>query len=140
MANTKYNITQKVNMNGTPKTCSFQVNLEPAQVTALIALMEGGVSVTKQDDTLTDLTHEDTLVTEANGVSRISMSGKTANGDYVSKTIKPFKGYMVFKNTAGIDDIKAVFATATPFPLAPAVHPSTVSISTFDGVSAPIGG
>lgn len=132
----KYNITQKVNLNGVARTSSFQVDLDPAEVTALIALMEGGVSVTKQDDTLTDLTHQDTLVTEYNGVSRISMSANDAQGNYVSANIKPFKGSLIFKNTASIDDIKAVFATAKPFALAPSTNPSRISVLTFDEMAA----
>lgn len=133
----KYNITQKVNLNGVAKSSSFQVDLEPAEVTALLALMEGGVSVTKQDDTLTDMTGAETAVTAYNGVSRISMGATDAAGNYVSLTIKPFKGSLVFKNTASVDDIKAVFATATPFALAPTLKPSRISVLAFDEIAQP---
>ena len=131
-----YNVTQHINLNGTKKSTSFRFIGEESELTALCAQLEGGYTVTEQNDSLTNMTAADTVVTNYKRTNRISMSGKTAEGHFVSANIKPFKGSIYFKQTADSSDIEAVFANSHPFPLAPAVKPSTISIGLTEDIVA----
>ena len=132
MANKTYNVTQYVNYNGVQKKVSFSVDMAESELTAFIALLEGGVKVTEQNDTLTNLSAKDTLVTAVNSVGNIRLVATAPNGKYLSKSIKPFSGQIMFKSTAGLADIEAVLKTTSPFWEAPAEKPSNVK---FDGTS-----
>lgn len=126
MANKHYNVTQHATINGAKRSCSFQFYGEESELTAFTALLEGGFTVTERNDALSDMTHADTNVTAYGRTNRIGLSGKTAEGNYVSASIKPFKGSIIFKDTASDNDIAAVFVAAKPFPLAPTVVPTSV--------------
>lgn len=136
MAIKNYNVTQHVNLNGTKKSVSFRFAGEEAELTAFLAQLEGGYTVTEQNDTLSDITHSDTLVTAYKRTSRISMSGKTSEGHFVSANIRPFSGSIYLKQTADSSDIEAVFANSHPFPLAPTVKPSTISLGLTEDVAS----
>jgi len=136
MANKKYNVTQHINLNGTKKTVSFGFIGEVAELQAFLALIEGGYTVTEQNDTLSDITHSDTLVSEYNRSPRISMSAQTDDGSYVNANVKPYQGSIYFKNTTSVDDVKAVVATMHPWSYIPTLTPSTVSVQFLDDVAA----
>ena len=135
MANKTYNITQHVKVNGVPKASTFRFVGEESELTALAGLLEGGFTVTEQNDALSNMTGADTNVTAYKRSTRISMNGKTAEGHSVFASIRPFKGSIYFKQTASSADIEAVFAAAHPFPLAPTVKPSTVAVNFSEDVA-----
>lgn len=132
MAAKKYKINQKVNVNGQIKTCSFQVYLDEADLIALLALLEGGYEVSVVDATLSDMSGANTLQTQTNPVSSITVSGSmtdaTGNPKPIFETIKPFTGSIHFKQTATVDDIADVLKVSTPFSLAPAEKPTRISV------------
>lgn len=127
MANKHYNVTQHVTINGQKRSSSFQFYGEEAELTAFCNLLEGGYTVTERNDTLSNMQHAETNVTSYGRSNRIGMSAKTADGHFVSANIKPFKGSIIFKDTASDNDIAGVFATAKPFALAPTVTPTTIT-------------
>jgi len=134
MANKKFNVTQHINLNGAKKTVSFSLNMEEAELTAFCALLEGGYTVTEQNESLSSMAGADNVVTDYKRSGRISLSGKTAEGHYVNASIKPFTGTIYFKQTVSSQDIQTVFATAHPFPLAPTTKPSTVSSNLIEDI------
>jgi len=134
MAITKYNVTQRATINGTKKVSSFSVNMESADLGTFLGLLEGGYSVTKADDSLTDVTNEDVNVTSVNAVSKIFMNGKDANGNHLSASIRPYKGVIYLKNTTDSDALNAALSAFTPFPLAPTEKPTSIS-ATFTEVA-----
>lgn len=116
MALTQYFISQKVTVNGEKKYSSFNVELEPSDMPAFLGLLEGGYTVSKVDDTLTNLTSEDTSVSSVNAVSKITMVGKdSSTGRSLFNSIKPYKGVMWLKNTVDSDSLNAVLSSLTPF-------------------------
>lgn len=124
MANKTYNVTQKVTINGAKRSTSFSFYGEEADLTAFLALLEGGYSVTERNDTLTDLSHEDTNVTSYVRSSRITMSAKDANGEFLGASIRPYQGSIYFKDTTSSNDLKSALATIKPFKHAPTVVPA----------------
>ena len=135
-----YNVTQHINLNGVKKATSFRFVGEETELQALCSQLEGGYTVTEQNDTLSNMTAAETVVTSYKRTTRISMSGKTPEGHFVSANIKPFKGSIYFKQTTDSSDIEAVFANSHPFPLAPAVKPSTISVGLTEDIVANEGG
>lgn len=128
----KYKINQKVNLNGQIKTCSFQVYMDEANLIAFLALLVGGYEVSEVNATLSDMTAANTLQTQTNPVSNITVSGSmtdaTGNAKSIFETIKPFTGSIHFKQTATVDDIADVLKVSTPFSLAPAEKPTRISV------------
>lgn len=128
----KYKVNQKVNVNGQIKTCSFQVYMDEADLIALLALLEGGYEVSEVNATLSDMSGANTLQTQTNPVSSITVSGSmtdaTGNPKSIFETIKPFTGSIHFKQTASVDDIADVLKVSTPFSLAPAEKPTRISV------------
>ncbi len=129
MAIKTYNVTQHVNLNGVKKSTSFRFTGEQTELEGLLALLEGGYTVTEQNDTLSNTAGSENLVTSYKRSTRIGMSAKTSEGHPVYATIKPFQGSIYFKQTADSSDIEAVFANAHPFPLAPTVKPQVVTVN-----------
>lgn len=128
----KYKISQKLNVNGQIKTCSFPVYMDEADLTAFLALLEGGYEVSVVDATLSNMTAANTLQTQTNPVSSITVSGSMTdafgNLKSIFETIKPFTGSIHFKQTASVDDIADVLKVSTPFSLAPAEKPTRISV------------
>ena len=120
----KYIISQKINLNGNVKSISFQAYLDEADLVALLSLLEGGYEVKEVNESLSNMTNADTLVTVSNPVTSIGMVGK----DNQFETIKPFSGAIYFKQTATVDDIADVLKVSTPFSLAPAEKPTRISV------------
>lgn len=124
----KYIVSQRINLNGNVKSISFQAYLDEADLTALLALLEGGYEVKEVNETLSNMVGADTLVTVSNPVTSIGMVGK----DNQFETIKPFSGAIHFKQTATVDDIADVLRNATPFKLLPTEKPSRVSVKRYE--------
>ncbi len=128
----KYKVNQKVNVNGQIKTCSFSVYIDEADLLAFLSLLEGGYEVSVVDSTLTVMADANTLKTQTNPVSSITLSGSmidaTGNPKSIFETIKPFTGSIHFKQTASVDDIADVLKVSTPFSLAPAEKPTRISV------------
>lgn len=120
----KYIITQKLNLNGKSTSASITVNGGDDDVTALTALMEGSKEVKEVNETLSDLTGADTLVTNVNAVTSIGLVG--SQNQYAS--IKAYSGSIYFKNTASVDDIANVCKEMQPFPLLPTEKPNRVNV------------
>ncbi len=128
MANKTYNVTQHVNLSGTKKSTSFRFIGEEAELTSFLAQLEGGYTVTEQNESLSKMVNADTVVTAYKRTNRISMSGKTAEGHFVSSSVRPFKGSIYLKQTVDSSDLEAIFRTSHPFPLAPTVTPNSLSL------------
>jgi hypothetical protein len=124
----KYIITQKINLNGNTKSVSFQCYLDEADLIALLALLEGGYEVKEVNDSLSDITHSDTLVTSSNPVTSIGMVGPQNQFE----SIRPFSGAIYFKQTATVDDIANVLKVATPFALLPTEKPTRVTVKRYE--------
>lgn len=127
----KYGITQKLNLNGRPISTSLEVNMDAADLPAFLALLEGGYTVKQVDDTLSNITNIDTLVTVSNPVTSIGMVG-SSGGEKLYASIRPFSGAIHFKNTVSNDDIAAVLKNVTPWALAPVEKPSRVTFKAYE--------
>jgi len=137
MAIKTYNVTQYVKFNGAVKKTSFVFKGDEAGLTAFIALLEGGVKVTEQNDTLTNLSKKDTAVTEMMVARNVRMIATATNGEYLSASIKAFSGSIMFKNTVSATDIKSVLIAQTPYWQEPATHPADVAIDGWsDGLTS----
>ena len=115
MARKIYHVKQSVNIGGSQKTSSFTLKMEASDVPAFLALLEGGIKITEQNDTLTDMSGVDTVVSSVNAVSKINMSVVDTDGDRLYETIAPYQGVIYMKNTIDSDALKTALATVTPF-------------------------
>jgi len=138
MANKRYNITQTVTFNGQKLRSSFGFYGEESELTALLGLLEGGYKVTEVNETLSDLSHEDTNVTQMRKVTKIGLTSEAdANGEKTYSTIKPYRGAIMFKTTAGDQEIEGALVNAHCFPIAPTLRVAQVyANSTVEGTSS----
>jgi len=131
---TKYKIKQTVTIDSDIIVNNFSIDCDSTVISNFLALLEGEYEVYVEDDNLSG--GSSTATTSYNAVSKINLSGKTSTGAFLFTSIKPFKGVMYMKNTADSDAIKTVFATSTPFPLAPTEKPTKVSSTIVEQVTA----
>ena len=124
----KYYITQKLNLNGQKTSVSFVIVGDDTDVKNLTALLEGGYEVKKVDETLSNMTKSDSLVSETNPVTKIIFIGDKG----LVSTLKPFGGKIHFKQTSTPDDIKNALASCKPFEIAPAMVVDNVMLNTFE--------
>lgn len=124
----KWMISQKINLNGTSKTTAFQCYLDEADLTGLLALLEGGYEVREVNTVLTNMVSADVLVTQTNPVTSIGMVGPQNQFE----SIRPFSGAIHFKQTASVDDIANVLKVATPFVLLPTEKPTRVTVKSYE--------
>ncbi|CAM3529089.1 hypothetical protein [Arcobacter aquimarinus] len=120
----KHIVTQKLNLKGVPTSSSFQMEGDDADVTAVCSLLEGGYEVKKVDEALSDMTGKDTLVSETNPVTKITLNGPQNQ----FSVIRPFSGVIHFKQTAQVEDIKAALSTSKPFALLPTETPTSINV------------
>lgn len=124
MASKKWQVSQKLLLNGNSVTSTFFMYAEKDEVNSLTALLEGGHEVKEVVTDMSDMTKAETPVVAVNPVSAIYLSG--AQGQIAS--IKPIKGNIYFKSTVEVDNIANVLKTTHPFELLPTANPIRVSV------------
>jgi len=127
MAIKKFLISQAVTINNSPVYSSHVVTMDEADVANYLATLEGKYTVMAEDPTLSG--GSDANVTVVNESRKITMSGKTANGEYLNAFINANKGTIKFKNTVDNDDLRAVLGQCKVFPLSPTDKPTSVSVN-----------
>lgn len=128
----KYQISQKVVVNGEAKTATFVMYGEQDDVTALGALLAGGYEVKEVNDSISDMTSADTNNATTNPVTAIYLNGE--KGQIAS--IRPYSGVIHFKNTVSVDDIAGVLRNTTPFEMIPTAKPQRISVKRNETFSA----
>ncbi|RXJ82650.1 hypothetical protein [Arcobacter sp. F2176] len=130
----KFQITQKVTVNGKSLSIPFQMFGEADDVSAIGALLAGGYEVKEVNDALSDTTGVDTNNATTNPVSAIFLNGPKNQ----MMSIRPYEGSIHFKNTASVDDIAAALRTTKPFELLPSETPTKITVKrseTYAGTS-----
>ncbi len=136
MAVKEYSITQTYTLNNVRQSRTFVLNGADADVTALVALLEGAVKVKEVNVSLSRSTGADTNITSANFVNKISLSFDNA-GDRITKYISPFNGgSIVFKNTTTPDNIRAALASCQMLKSKPTEKPKSINVSGSERMAA----
>jgi hypothetical protein len=131
-----YTVTQKLTLNGQLVTRTFPMYGADSDVTALVALLEGEITVKEVNTALGRTGGSDTNTTSYNTVSKISL-GFDNDGDYTSKHISSYDGRpIIFKNSAGSDDIQSALANAQMLKGNTTEKPKTIN-AYFTGTSSP---
>ncbi len=120
----KYQVTQKLVLNGRPVSASFLFFGEQDELTAFCAQLEGGYEVKEIVAALSDMTKAETNVATSNPVVSITLSGPKNQ----FATIRPYKGVLHFKNTISVDDIANNLRSVKPFELLPSEKATRVTV------------
>ncbi|RLA83617.1 MAG: hypothetical protein DRG78_03785 [Epsilonproteobacteria bacterium] len=113
MAQKKYTVSQKLNLDGQNQSRSFAFIGEKDDLDKLVALMEGEISIKETISTVGD---SDALVdgSTCKRVSNIKLGYKNTAGDYLTKYISSFdKRQLIFKASASKSDIETSLINAT---------------------------
>ena len=132
MASKKFTITQKVNLNNKVESRSFAMVADTAEMTAFIGNLEGKITV--KEITLEQGSSE-TVVSTANFVKNIIMSGSNEQGRQSAVIGSYDKRALIFKNTASADDIRATLTSVKPFGLLPNETPKVIAVNTVERVA-----
>jgi hypothetical protein len=106
----KFTVTQRLTLDNQKTSRTFQIDCTDAELTALTALMEGEISVKKEDPQFSQGNADSPVsLSTATVVRSIKIPYKTAAGHYTAEYISTFdKKSMIFKSSASREDIENV--------------------------------
>lgn len=111
MARKKYLIRQERKFNGDVTRASLTYECEEAEVSAIVAKLEGVITVMEENVALSSAEGATNLITGGLVIDSVAMVHSEAKTKYFGAYDKPF----VFKATTSITELQAMFELHKPF-------------------------
>jgi len=106
-----YLVKQERKFNGETTTASFSYTCEESEISALVPLLDGKITVLVEDTTLSSAEDASTTVTGGIPIDSISMVHSEAKTKFIGAYDKP----ILFKITTSVVDIQNLLKTHKPF-------------------------
>ena len=111
MAKKVYLVKQKRKFNGDVSVASFTYECEEAEIQAIVAQLEGVITVLVEDVALSSAEGATDVVTGGLPITSISMVHSEAKTKFVGAYDKP----LLFKTTTSVVELQNLFKTHKPF-------------------------
>jgi hypothetical protein len=111
MAKKTWLVKQERKFNGDVTVASFQYECEEAEIQAIVAVMEGKITVLEENVTLSSADDASNVVTGGLPIDRISMVHSEAK----TKTLGAYNRPILFKSTTSVVELQNLFSQHKPF-------------------------